>query len=441
MGSQRTLGWLALCGGFLLGCWWQIRALGDVRGHLGIFYGWFAAAFVLYLAALWRVRRAETGAARRLPALGVVAVVAVLARLMVLGGTPTLSDDIYRYRWDGRVQLAGIDPYRYSPNHPALSFLRDADFPRINFPHLRTVYPPLMELAFRAGASRGGTLTSQKAVFACAELLIVLALLALLRARGQSLLWVAAYAWHPLVILELAGSGHNDALGIACLWLGIAAWEARAWLGVTLGWSTAFLSKFASAILLPWWWFRREARGWLVACAILAAVPLALHPSLLTALVESLSAMTARFESNASLYLPLAWLTRSAALARVLAVGLWAGFVLWWARRQADPVRFVLGGFGAAALLSPVLHPWYLVWLVPCFCFRRVPFLIALTGTVVLSYAVWPGYLAGRPWAIPVWAHVLEYVPVVLLGLWEVRRSFDSSRAASRSSLRIVVSE
>ncbi len=397
--------------------WGEIRALGDVRQHLWVFYVWFAVAFVLYLAVLRLVSRHPRPS--WMP-LALILAVAILARATLVGTTPTLSDDLYRYRWDGRVQLAGIDPYRFPPNHPALEFLRDEPFRRINFPHLRTVYPPLTELAFRLGASLSQTLTAQKCIFLAAELLTVLSLLGILRRRGRSPLWVVAYTWHPLVILEIAGSGHNDALGVAALWLGVWAWEARAWLGVTVGWSAAFLSKFASAVLLPWWWFRREARGWLAACVVLAAAPLLLHWSALTALVESLSAMTTRFESNASVYLALVWLTRSTAIARVLTVALWAGFLFWWARRQSDPVRYIVGGFGAAALFSPVLHPWYLLWLIPCFCFWRVPFLIALTGTAVLSYTVWPGYLAGRPWAMPVWAHVLEYVPVLLFGLWEL---------------------
>ena len=75
-----------------------------------------------------------------------------------------------------------------------------------------------------------------------------------------------------------------------------------------------------------------------------------------------------------------------------------------------------------AALLTPVLHPWYLLWLIPCLCVWRLPALMALTGTVVLAYTVWPGYLDGGPWRVPLWARALEYGPVALLGLWSVRR-------------------
>ncbi|MBI4353825.1 MAG: hypothetical protein HY595_01170 [Candidatus Omnitrophica bacterium] len=406
-------------------CWWQARLLGDVRLHLGAFYGWFFTAFAFYLGALGLAYRAErftlSGRQKRL-SLGLIVIVAVVVRLFLLPATPTLSDDLYRYRWDGRVQQAGIDPYRYPPNAPELSSLRDEQDAHINFPHLRTVYPPLTQWAFRLGASLGDTLISQKLVFVGAELLLIGALLFILWRRGQSLLWVVAYAWHPLAILELSGSGHNDALGLAMLWLGLAAWEARWWPAAGVAWAAAFLSKFTSLVLVPWWWFRRVSRRGLILLLLLSLLPLATHPTAISALFESLGHVATRFESNASLYLGLVWITRNIVVARLLAFSLGIGFVVWWARRQADPIRYCLGVFAASALLSPVLHPWYLVWLLPCFCFWRAPALVALSGTVVLAYTVWPGYLSEGRWELPVWAHVVEYAPVVLLGGWELWR-------------------
>jgi hypothetical protein len=411
-------------------CWWQIRLLGDVRERLGAFYGWFACAFLSYLVALWLVRRAQHVASRQAYplSLGVIVLVGAVARLAALGSPPTLSDDVYRYRWDGRVQLSGFDPYAYPPDHPSLEFLRDEEFRHINFPHLRTVYPPLAQLAFRLGASLSDTLTAQKAVCVFAEVFTGLSLLCILLWRGLSPLWVVAYAWHPLVILEIAGQGHNDALGVAGLWLGVAAWESRQRLGAALAWSAAFLSKFLSIILVPWWWFRRQARGWLVAFLALSALPLVLHWSSVEALLESLSVMRGRAASNASVYLAVMWLVGSSRIALLVVIGLWTGFLVWWAKREADPVRYLFGGLAVAALLSPALHPWYLVWLIPCFCFWRVGALLVLTGTGVLAYTVWPGYLADGRWLIPVWARLLEYAPVAILGLWEV------GRCASRSS-------
>ena len=155
---------------------------------------------------------------------------------------------------------------------------------------------------------------------------------------------------------------------------------------------------------------------------------IALYPSAVSALVESLGAMTTRFQSNSSVFLLLSLGGVSAGAARLLISVAGGLFLLWWARRQADPIAYLLGGLSVVALLSPVLHPWYLLWLVPCFCVYRFPPMMALTGTVVLAYTIWPGQLESGRWAIPIWAHVLEYLPVVLFGLWE------GVRFASRSS-------
>jgi hypothetical protein len=399
--------------------------LGDVRQHLGAFYGWFGGAFLCYLAALWWVRTAELhvrSSSRTALMVGVIILVGVLSRALLAGTPPVLSDDLYRYRWDGLVQQAGIDPYQYPPNHPALDALRDGQDQLINFPHLRTVYPPLTELAFFGAAALAPTLTAQKWPFLLSEGLLVMAVCVTLALRRRSLLWVAAYVWHPLPILEIAGSGHNDALGIALLWAGIAAWEFRRYGTAAVSWALAFLSKYVSLLLVPWWWHRRVGRPQLGVFLALALLPFILHPSMLTAIAESLGAMSVRFGSNGSVHPVLAWLLGSSSVARVICAAAWGAFAWWWARRETDVVRYLLGVMAAGALLSPVLHPWYLVWLVPALCVWRPWPVIALTGTVALSYMVWPGRLARGTWELPIWAHVLEYAPVLLLGLWGMRR-------------------
>ncbi len=428
----KTLLLFGATGILSVSCWWQIRLLGDITSPsiLGVFYGWFALAFLAYLAMLWLIHYAverrdgpATGKSLNTIALAIIFISAVAFRLCLLGTTPTLSDDIYRYQWDGRVERAGIDPYVYPPNAPQLAFLRDEAFTHINFPHLRTVYPPLTELAFRLSVLLGSTLTAQKIVFVIAELLTVLSLLFILWKRGQSLLWVAAYAWHPLMILEVAGSGHNDALGVAMLWLGLAAWEARSWPGAAIGWVAAFLSKFLPIVLVPWWWCRKEGRGWLITFLTLAAIPLALHPRIVMNVIEGMAGVSAlRTSSNGFVFPLLASLLGSAAVAKMVVIGAWATFLVWWGRREADAIRYLLGALTFAALASPALHPWYLLWMIPCFCFYRVPAILALTATVVLAYTMWPGYLADGSWTMPLWARVLEYAPVVMLGCWGMRR-------------------
>ncbi len=75
---------------------------------------------------------------------------------------PTLSDDIYRYLWDGRVQMAGINPYNYPPNDANLAHLKTEDWEGINHKHIRTIYPPLAQTIFAVGAFVYPTINAQK---------------------------------------------------------------------------------------------------------------------------------------------------------------------------------------------------------------------------------------------------------------------------------------
>ena len=80
---------------------------------------------------------------------------AVAMRAITFAAPPLLSSDMYRYVWDGRVQLAGINPYRYLPDAPELAFLRDAAvFPHINrADYAPTIYPPAAEMLYAPNAS------------------------------------------------------------------------------------------------------------------------------------------------------------------------------------------------------------------------------------------------------------------------------------------------
>jgi hypothetical protein len=153
-------------------------------------------------------------------ALIVILVGALLMRLGLLFAEPYLSTDIYRYIWDGRVQTAGINPYRYMPIAPELSHLRDAAiFPNINRPdYAVTIYPPAAQAVFLAITRiLGESVVAMKLGLIAFEALTVAALIGVLRHLGRPLTRIAVYAWHPLPVWEIAGSGHVDAAMCALL--------------------------------------------------------------------------------------------------------------------------------------------------------------------------------------------------------------------------------
>ncbi|HEV2551600.1 MAG TPA: hypothetical protein VGU20_30100, partial [Stellaceae bacterium] len=177
----------------------------------------------LYLLAVWLVLR--FGPFRR--TLLVILAVAAAMRLGVVLAPPYLSDDLYRYVWDGRVEAAGINPYRYVPSDTHLAALRDeVIYPNINRrTYAPTIYPPVAEyIFFLASRINESPLTMKAAMVAleCAGIGVLLHLLAL---AGQPLERIIIYAWHPLALWEFAGSAHIDAAVV--LFVALALWAQR----------------------------------------------------------------------------------------------------------------------------------------------------------------------------------------------------------------------
>ena len=163
-------------------------------------------------------------------ALAIIVGAGLAMRLLALSAPPILSTDIFRYVWDGLVQGAGINPYRYVPADPALTFLRDAQvYPFINrADYAVTIYPPAAQAFFLLVTRISASPLAIKVALVVCEGVTIFALIGLLRLTGQSEARVAAYAWHPLPVWEIAGQGHVDGLMIALMMLGL-------WLALAVG--------------------------------------------------------------------------------------------------------------------------------------------------------------------------------------------------------------
>src|SRR6266487_3475029 len=152
--------------------------------------------------------------ARTAPIREGLGIVLVLAVAII---DPILSTDVYRYVWDGRVQAAGINPYSFVPADPALSVLRDAAiFSNINRADFAvTIYPPVAQAFFYLVTRLGENITVMRLALIACETVTIAVVIDLLRRFDRPVTMVAAYAWHPLPIWEIANNGHVDALMIA----------------------------------------------------------------------------------------------------------------------------------------------------------------------------------------------------------------------------------
>ena len=376
------------------------------------------ASAVMLVGCLGAARLLWRGATRT--ELAIVVVVAIVARLARAVQAPVVSDDVHRFVWDGRVQIAGINPYRYAPADPALARLRDARvWPRVNRPTVRTIYPPTNELAVAVAAGAG--LRSDrtiKVLWLALEALAIGLLVALLVRAGLPASRAVLYCWHPLALIELAWSAHPDALVLVPVLFALLAWDRgqRARLGVAI--AVAALAKLIPVLLVAALRERLGRRG-LLAAAIAAGALYAPYATAGTAVLGSLdNYAAARYGSG-----PFAWLTAAGVgdgVARgLLLVALAAGAAIIASRPPGDlpgAARACALLLGGALLASHNVRPWYLLWCLPLLCLVPLRGLLWATATAPLLYVT---ALNGR-WLDPLLASAIVWGPALTLLVHEL---------------------
>lgn len=444
-----TLARLAAPGAALLLALAPIPFLGDLRPRAPQLLALWLAAHAVYLLASVRVLRAPAGAAPapaappapaaapRAPAphaLAIVLGIGLLARALLLVSPPTLSEDVYRYLWDGRLVAAGVNPYPHAPADPALARFRDALPGRLNHPDVPTIYPPAAQLLFAAAAAVAPHPLAWKLLLLAAEGLLLLALAALLRSRGLPPERLLLYYWNPLVIVESFGSGHVDLVVAAFLLGALALEEARRSAPAGAAYALAVLTKYVPVLLVPYW-LRRRRGALLLAAAGVSAALLLPFAGAGSSLWTGLAIYSRHWEWNGLAYplLRAAGLggdTARAALAAGLAC---TALAVAWRARSASGAA--LAGLTAFTLLSPTVFPWYLVPVAALLPLHPDAGLLVFTGLVPLSYAGLPRYAATGEWGLPSWVPWVEYGALLLA--WAgvaTRRARAQRRAAAWST-------
>ena len=268
----RWLVWLgtALLALTLFGLLLDVPAAeGDGRAvRVTILLGLLVLAAAVYIAAVRLILRYAWPRGT----VWIVVGVAIALRLLLLTAPPILSSDIYRYVWDGRVQAAGINPYRYVPADPALAFLRDpVVYPQINRAgYARTIYPPLAEVVFAVTGRVSDNVTGIRLVMLGFEAVGIICLLRLLPLAGLPRERILIYAWNPLALWSFANDGHVDAIAVGLLGLALLlrARHKDGWAGAAL--AGAVLAKFFPLVVAPA--FLREGNFWRPALAGLLVI-------------------------------------------------------------------------------------------------------------------------------------------------------------------------
>lgn len=432
---------LAGAGAASLALYATLVACGNLLERVPAYLAIHAALFGLMLVG-WRAASRSGGRALKL-----VLAAGLLFRLVLAIAPPSLSDDVYRYVWDGKVQAQGHHPYKYAPDDPMREEFRDADYAKINHPEIPTVYPPLAEMLFALLATAHLGVAGFKVAFALLDAGVALALVGLLDALELPRDRVVLYAWNPLAIVESAGSGHVEPLGLLLVVLAVA-WIARGKgfrAAAALG--AAIQAKLLPLILLPGFIRRLRTSALVVggAVVVVMAAPYAIrgpwigggtlayaerweHGAVLFAGVRRVYAtldLTPVLKAGIA-WAQARWGSGSPAFWDVLYKHVWPDnlarvtvivVALAWAiaqsfRAAVNAAHEARLAIGAALLLAPTMHPWYILWVLP-FAVAEVA-----GGWLLLGALVPLQYIAGGgevPWAI----RLVIVLPAIAWMTWD----------------------
>lgn len=341
---------------------------------------------------------------------------AILLRLVLLPLTPNLSDDVYRFIWDGRLLAQGIDPFAFLPAqiieldmHEGLRGINESLFSKLNSPQYFTIYPPVNQAVFALSAivfpdSLYGSIILIRLCLLLAEAGSLYLLYRLLQAWQLPTQKMLLYALNPLVILELAGNLHFEALMIFFLLLSFLLlakqWQVLSAVCLAL----AIGTKLLPLIILPLYWRRLgTVKAWryylfTAGFLVLLFLPL-LSWELWEGLGQSIGLYFQKFEFNASIY----YVVREVGFAikgyniigtagKWLAAATFLAIIIfsWFERKKQLPVACMWVWLIYLSLATTV-HPWYLTPILALSVFSSYRFVLLWTYLVFFSYA---GYSA-----------------------------------------------
>jgi hypothetical protein len=323
--------------------------------------------------------------------------------------------------------LDGINPFAYAPIDPRLAHLTTPDLPaRINFPAMRTIYPPAAQLFFLvSNILFGPSIVGMKVLMVLADAGTIVLLLLVLRQKGMRRDAALVYAWSPVPVMYGALEGHIDILGIMFVVLMVFLLGRRHPVRGALALAGAALVKVYPLFLVPLLAAVRKG-SWRL---LLPAIPVLLFAgSYLVYLeptggvVESLTTVGRHWEFNGAaftLLYPLLGSNDGAHAACALLFAAWLGFIVVVKREMNEKLFLSFLGF---IILSPVAHPWYFAWLAALLVVRWSTAVFVMLALMNLSNIVVYRYHRTGTWSDDPLLVAIEYAPFFLLLAREILR-------------------
>jgi hypothetical protein len=388
------------------------------------------AAYAAVLARVWHERQAP----RKLLLTAFAISIALRIPMAVAPVGP--DSDMVRYQWDGRVQLLGYSPYRVVPADPAMAHTHTEQTVRMPSRRDRTPYPPAAQLFFRLVVMLSDSTLAMKLALTLCDLLTMVVVWRWLVATNRSEWLTLAYAWNPLVVFEIAHSGHIDAL--AALWVAASAfWLARRRTQLaSVAFVLACATKLLPIVLAPLYVGRVRVRDVAIGamCLVALYLPFTSGGDLPLGAVPN---VVDRVRFNGPLFAALALLTSPRAAAAVaLVAGLSVASWARWRLGSSDPAAWAWP-MAAAVAFAPVIYPWYLLSTTPfLFTTTTLP-ITAWTISALSVYEVWDLSRQGGRWITPASVMIFEFgvlAAAIAVVAWRRRQQVNAGPAVSPAS-------
>jgi len=377
----------------------------------------FAIPFLLYLGIVIWITRSKSGDFQTSTI--IVILVSVVLYLTFLFQTPTLSGDIYRYIWDGKLLGNGISPYEYAPYANQLAYLRDANWQLVQNKDIISPYPPLLEFLNALTYVVSPTVTAFKATTILGSLGIVVVLPFFLKKLNFDPRLAILFAWNPLFVLEFGSSGHDDTIALFFVLLSMYFLVKNQRIPAAGMMALGVVSKLFPLLIVPIFLKRWGAKATAVFAVVVAAfyVPfLFLGGNILNPISVYLFTSTPLFNGGVFSLLQNLFSSLGGAdavsFSRVVEYAMFAAVLIWMLWMILKKPHNDLQLMRCAGILitvyiafSSTVQPWYVAWVfVPFLVMMPTWSWIIFSGTIFLTYLTFaqqpisPGYWAEIPW-------------------------------------------
>ena len=392
-----------------------------------IILGGYVSLFFLYLLT-YRLYRSHQDVL-------IFVFLSIIVRGCLVFAFPNLSDDIYRFLWDGHLIMDGVNPFRYTPSEWLAQSTVDGSsyqhiYSYLNSPDYYSVYPPISQLVFAACVkvfpdSLYWATVLMKTLFVGAEVSTIYILLKILRFLRLPMQRVLLYALNPLVIIELTGNLHFEAIMIAFFVMALWAFMRKQYVLFGIFMALSIGTKLLPLMLLPFFLMRMRWKNILVSLSSLSVVMLAMflpffNFDLYQHFFTSINLYFQKFEFNASIYYVMRWLgtirfgyNPIATVGPILSVTTFLIIMglVWFERskRMRRLLKSCLFAFTTYLLMGTTIHPWYLAMPVLLSIFTYYRYAIFWSGLILLTYINY----AYEPYFENLWIVSFEYLVVI----------------------------